>query len=180
MAFLNEAGLERLWYHIVSKLGTKVDAIEGKSLSENDYTTAEKDKLNGIAVGANKTVVDSSLSDSSTNPVQNKIVNAALNDAKAYADSIASTAANTVKNDLLNGAGEAYDTLKELGDLIDDNTDAIDALESVAMSKVAQSDFNNLSEKVTSNTNRLDSYSTEVWTFTLTDGTVVSKEVVLK
>lgn len=41
-----------------------------------------------------------------------------------------------VKNDLLNGAGPAYDTLKELGVLIDENTDAIDALETIAASKL--------------------------------------------
>lgn len=51
------------------------------------------------------------------------------------AESYASTAAATVKNELLNGAGEAYDTLKELGDLIDDNQDAITALEKVATGK---------------------------------------------
>ena len=44
-----------------------------------------------------------------------------------------------IKNDLLNGAGDAYDTLKELGELIDDNTDAIDALEILASK---QSDWN--------------------------------------
>ena len=55
----------------------------------------------------------------------------ALASAKTYADN----AATKVKNDLLNGAGGAYDTLKELGDLIDDNADAIDALETVAASK---------------------------------------------
>lgn len=38
----------------------------------------DKIKLNGIDDGANKTVVDSSLSSSSTNPVQNKVVNSAL------------------------------------------------------------------------------------------------------
>jgi hypothetical protein len=54
-----------------------------------------------------------------------------LNEAKTYADS----AANTVKNDLLNGAGDAYDTLKELGDLINSNVDAIDALEAIAANK---------------------------------------------
>ena len=59
----------------------------------------------------------------------------ALDSAKAYADSVADTAANKVKNDLLNGAGEAYDTLKELGDLIGVNVDAIDALEIVAAGK---------------------------------------------
>lgn len=55
----------------------------------------------------------------------------ALASAKTYADN----AATKVKNDLLNGAGTAYDTLKELGDLIDDNHDAIDALETVAAGK---------------------------------------------
>lgn len=44
-------------------------------------------------------------------------------------------AAAAVKNDLLNGAGAAYDTLKELGELIDDNQDAIEALETVASNK---------------------------------------------
>ena len=39
----------------------------------------DKSKLDGIAIKANKTVVDSSLSSSSTNPVQNKVVNSALN-----------------------------------------------------------------------------------------------------
>lgn len=55
----------------------------------------------------------------------------ALASANAYTD----TATQAVKDDLLNGAGEAYDTLKELGDLIDSNTDAIDALNTVAAGK---------------------------------------------
>ena len=41
-------------------------------------TSADRTKLNGIASGANKTTVDSLLSSSSTNPVQNKVVNSAL------------------------------------------------------------------------------------------------------
>ena len=44
--------------------------------------STDKTKLDGIAEGANKTTVDSSLSSSSTNPVQNKVINTAL-DAKA-------------------------------------------------------------------------------------------------
>lgn len=47
----------------------------------------------------------------------------------------AKTYAEGIKSDLLNGAGAAYDTLKELGVLIDENTDAIDALELVAAGK---------------------------------------------
>lgn len=61
----------------------KVDKVAGKGLSTNDYTTTEKNKLAGIAEGANKTVVDSALSDSSTNPVQNKVVNTAISNLKS-------------------------------------------------------------------------------------------------
>ena len=41
-------------------------------------STSDKSKLDGIASGANKTTVDSALSDSSTNPVQNKVIVSAL------------------------------------------------------------------------------------------------------
>ena len=40
--------------NVDSLLDNKVDKIDGKNLSTNDYTTAEKDKLAGIAVGATK------------------------------------------------------------------------------------------------------------------------------
>ena len=56
---------------------------------------------------------------------------AALEAANKYTDA----AAKQVKDDLLNGAGTAYDTLKELGELIDNNQDAISALETVAAGK---------------------------------------------
>ena len=79
MAYLDESGLSRLWTHIMTKLGGKVDKVDGKQLSTNDYTTTEKNKLAGIADGANKTTVDNSMSTSSTNPVQNKVVTAAIN-----------------------------------------------------------------------------------------------------
>jgi hypothetical protein len=42
------------------------------------FTTALLTKLNGIATGATNVTVDSSLSSTSTNPVQNKVVNSAL------------------------------------------------------------------------------------------------------
>lgn len=63
----------------------KVDKVNGKGLSSNDFTSDYITKINnattklsGIAEGANKTIVESSLSDTSTNPVQNKVINSAL------------------------------------------------------------------------------------------------------
>ncbi len=61
------------------KLNTKVDKVAGKGLSTNDYTTEEKEKLAEIETGANKTIIDSALSSTSTNPVQNKIINTKFN-----------------------------------------------------------------------------------------------------
>ena len=49
--------------------------------------------------------------------------------------------ANTVKDNLLNGAGDAYDTLKELGDLINNNWTAIEALREIASSKATIADL---------------------------------------
>lgn len=42
-----------------TKLDNKVDKVTGKGLSTNDYTTTEKNKLAGIAEGANKYVLPS-------------------------------------------------------------------------------------------------------------------------
>ena len=68
------------------KLNEKVDKVAGKVLSSNDYTTTEKEKLAGIAIGANKTVVDTVLSATSTNPVQNKVVSALLTNVNSRID----------------------------------------------------------------------------------------------
>jgi hypothetical protein len=48
MAFLNYDGLLYFWQKIKALLAGKVDKIEGKGLSTNDYTTAEKNKLAGL------------------------------------------------------------------------------------------------------------------------------------
>ena len=79
--------------HDISELYDNFDMISGIQDTLNEkadksvVTTSvnglmskeDKSKLDGIATEANKTVVDSSLSSSSTNPVQNKVVNSALN-----------------------------------------------------------------------------------------------------
>lgn len=46
-------GLKGLKAQIVALLGNKVDKVSGKGLSTNDYTNADKKKLDGIASGAN-------------------------------------------------------------------------------------------------------------------------------
>ena len=54
--YLDMAGLSYLWSQFKEKLSGKVDVVEGKGLSTNDYTTAEKQKLSSIANNANEYV----------------------------------------------------------------------------------------------------------------------------
>lgn len=57
---LDENGLAHLWQRIkllvTNNVSSKVDKVDGKGLSTNDYTNAEKTKLAGIADGAQKNV----------------------------------------------------------------------------------------------------------------------------
>lgn len=65
--------------HVDKSSGTSV-MIEAASANHAGVMTVDNfNKLQGIAAGANKTIVDSELSTSSTNPVQNKVIKAALN-----------------------------------------------------------------------------------------------------
>lgn len=53
MKYLDQNGLLYLWQKLKTLFAGKVDKVEGKGLSTNDYTTEEKNKLSGIASGAN-------------------------------------------------------------------------------------------------------------------------------
>lgn len=57
--YLDKSGLTLLISKIKSALGGKVDVVSGKGLSTNDYTSAEKQKLSGIASGAQVNVIES-------------------------------------------------------------------------------------------------------------------------
>lgn len=46
-------------YATKAELGNKVDKVEGKKLSTEDYTTAEKTKLGGVQTGAQVNVIES-------------------------------------------------------------------------------------------------------------------------
>ena len=69
-------------------------------------SASDKSKLNTIDFNANNITVDTSMSDSSTNPVQNKIV-------KSYVD--------TKVSNLVNSAPETLDTLEELANALGDD-----------------------------------------------------------
>lgn len=93
---LPKGNLQYFLQKLKGKLDSKVDAVSGKGLSTNDYTTTEKNKLAGIEAGAQvNPTIDSALSDSSVNAVQNKVVKAAL-DGKAGREEIPTVNDNTI------------------------------------------------------------------------------------
>lgn len=167
------------------------------------FTTDLLNKLNGIASGANKITVDTTLSSTSTNPVQNKVVNSALNNkvptsrtvngkalstnislnaadvgadvsgaadtalasAKTYSDTNLGTAksyADTKIANLINGAPETMDTLKEVSDAIDANKDVVTALNAAIGNKVDKISGKTLStnDYTTSEKNKLAGIAT--------------------
>lgn len=63
---------------IKSELDKKAERDVVNTTTNGLMSVADKKKLDGIAAGANKITVDSALSSTSTNPVQNKIINSAL------------------------------------------------------------------------------------------------------
>lgn len=57
---------------------SNVSAAVASQSASGLMSANDKKKLDGIATGANKTIVDTALSDSSTNPVQNKVIKTEL------------------------------------------------------------------------------------------------------
>lgn len=114
----------------------------------NDLEYIDKPITDLLNQKANKSEIPTALpaAGGNANTVGGKSAVDIENAAKAYTDQ--------VKSDLLNGAGTAYDTLKELGDLINDNKDALEALNTVATGKADKvhsheiSDVNSLSVKI--------------------------------
>ena len=82
-ASLTQSGQPADAKEVGDKLNSKVDKIDGKGLSSNDYTTDEKTKLAGIENGANKTLIDTTL-----------VNTGQAADAKSVGDAIASQNTN--------------------------------------------------------------------------------------
>lgn len=86
---------------LAGKAGTAVATTSANGL----MSKADKTKLDGIAAGANKITIDSTMSGSSVNPVQNKVIKQYVDDKVAAAGSnvtvdatLSSTSTNPVQN----------------------------------------------------------------------------------
>lgn len=76
--YLDKTGLALVWEKIKNALSGKVDKVDGKGLSTNDYTSDEKTKLAGIATGAQVNTIEGVQKNGTTITPTNKIVNIAV------------------------------------------------------------------------------------------------------
>ena len=80
-----------------------VSNLPAATTSENGlFSSSDKTKLNSIAAGATRVLVDSSLSSSSTNAIQNKAVYNALNDKVSTSTLTTKLADYALKTDITN------------------------------------------------------------------------------
>ncbi len=100
----------------INELDAAVKSNDGDISTINSALTALQIKLNGI--------IDDTTASTTKVYSSSKV------------DSQITAAKQAVKNDLLGGAGTAYDTLKELADLIETNKTAIEALQTIAAGHV--------------------------------------------
>lgn len=147
-----------------SELDSKVDKVNGKGLSTNDYTTAEKDKLSGIADGANNYSLPVATSNalggvkSGTDITVDASGNVSVND-NSHAHTIANVTGlqdvldakattsyvDTKVAGIVDSAPEALDTLNELADALGNDPNFATTVATQIGSKVDKVDGKGLS-----------------------------------
>ena len=81
---------------------------------------------------------------------------------------------------LVNSAPETLDTLGELATAFNTNKEIVETLDEAITTKANQSDLTTISNTVASHTTAINALKTETWTFTLDNGSTVTKQVVVK
>ena len=144
-------------------LAGKVDKVSGKQLSTNDFTAAYKSKLDGIASGATAVTVDSALSSSSTNAIQNKTVQAALA-GKADASALTSKAEKSYVDTELAKKATPADITTAVSTKADSST--VSALQTTVNGKADTSAVTAVSSRVTDVETEQSALSSRMDTFT--------------
>lgn len=105
--YLDTVGLNKLVANILSKFAAKNHSHSNATTNSAGFmSSSDKVKLDGVSTGANRTIVDSTLSSTSVNAIQNKAVKAAL-DGKAASSHTHPTAQITGLDAALAGKASA-------------------------------------------------------------------------
>lgn len=135
-----------------TQVGKDIKGLNGKTGTLTTTTSSLQTQVTNAQTGISNNQTDITKLKSDVKALQDgKIdVNSLMSDIRSNLIKDTSASANTVysstkvndliiaaKNELLNGAGTAYDTLKELGDLINANKDTISSLQQLAANHVS-------------------------------------------
>lgn len=133
-----------------TRVGTEIKGVKASigdltTLSTTDKTAVVK-AINEVFTKAGTNATEIARVDSAVKALEGVVaastniddtnVSAATTYSSSKIVDVVNEAKKAVKDDLLGGAGEAYDTLKELGDLIDANKDSVEALQALAAGHV--------------------------------------------
>lgn len=72
--YAGQNALNKLMQLVKTALNNKADKTNATTSAPGLMSAADKVKLDGVEGGANKTIVDTAMSDTSTNAVQNKVI----------------------------------------------------------------------------------------------------------
>lgn len=122
--FLTQDGLLYVWQKIKVLLNGKVDKIDGKALSTNDYTTEDMIKLASIEAGADENVLEAVKVNGVALTITNKAVDVSVptnnnqltNGAGYQTASDVSTAINTALADVISIRYRVVDSLPATGE----------------------------------------------------------------
>ena len=183
-----------------TRLGTAETNI---GTNKSDLTTVKSNitTLQG-AVEALEEAVDA-LEDfaASSTDINDSVVSEATTWSSFKTNASINEAKQAVKDEILNGAGTAYDTLKELADLIVSNASAIEALQSLAaghvkydaaqtltetqkaqarsnIDAISTTQYNALSQSVSTNTTNIGTVSTNLGNLTTQLGNITNADFV--
>lgn len=157
------------------KASTSVATTSANGLMSKE----DKEKLNDIATGANKTVVDSVLSDTSTNPIQNQVVAKEL-DKKANSSDLGINKYSKSETDttvvLENGSWTVFPTMTSLnismGD-VDENKAFICGFQFTSGDTATSLTLNNCT--LTSNSDSVETNKT--YEVNILDGSAIVREI---
>ena len=186
-----DAGAKNIVDHVTDNLANKVDKVTGKTLSDNNFTNAQKDKLTNLAsiygIGSNLTLdpetnilsanaqpitIDDEMSSSSTNAVQNRVITGAL------ADKVDKVTGKVLSdNNFSNSDKQKLDGIDQGAEVNDISTISVngttvnpDQNKNVALTiPVNTSDLNNDSGFITNTVNNLANYYLKTETYTQTE-----------
>lgn len=129
-----------------ARRGLGVPSTDTASASANGLmSSADKNKLDGVEEGANKTVVDAELSSSSVNPVQSKAVHEAIAKINEKLDGIDAGANKTIVDTALSSTSTNPVQNKVIDAQITTINDKLDGIESGANKTIVDSELSTTS-----------------------------------